>query len=210
MGSTVQKSCNKFNICKGNKVIEKQTDGNVSQRGKFQYYPRYVYNQKSDPKLVDNLMVRPLSESLRVYRSSFTNSKRSYASVVNTGLKIVPKQLSSVNTHTRTFCRSTKGRIVNHVSPDKNSNSMGEYGKVKQSDKNGKLNTINNLVEINKDKNNDMVFHKVDRSPVEVLHTHDPSGTVNSDVLKPLFVINEADDRFFHSVLFNAHRFAQW
>ena len=204
MDSTVQKSCKKSNICKGNKVIENQTDGNVPHRGRFQYYPRYVYNQKSDPKLVDNLMVRPLSESLRVYRSSFTNSKSSYASVLNTGLNIASNQLSSVNTHARTFCRSIKSRIVNHASHDKSSNSMGEYSKVMQSDKSVKLNTIDNFVEINKDQGNDMVFHKVDRSPVEVLHSHDPSGTVDSDVLKPLFDINEADDKFFHSVLFNA------
>ena len=206
MGSIVQKSCNNSNICKGNKVIEKQTDDTVPHKGEFHYSPRYVYNKNCNPNLVENLMVRPLSESLRVYRSSFTNSKRSYASVVNTGLNIVSNQLSSVSAHSRTFCRSTKGRNVNHASLDNNINtstSIGECNKVKESDKSIKLNTIDSLVEINKGKIHDTVVHKVGRSPVGVLHSHDSSATVDSDVLKPLFDINEADDKFLHSVLFN-------
>ena len=204
MGSIVQKSCNNSNIGKGNKVIEKQTDDTVPHKGEFHYSPRYVYNKNCNPNLVENLMVRPLSESLRVYRSSFTNSKRSYASVVNTGLNIVSNQLSSVSAHSRTFCCSTKGRNVNHASLDNNINistSIGECNKVKESDKSVKLNTIDSLVEINKDKIHDTVVHKVGRSPVDVLHSHDSSATVDSDVLKPLFDINEADDKFLHCVV---------
>ena len=45
---------------------------------------------------------------------------------------------------------------------------------VNQPDRNANHNIVDSFVEVNKDKINDAVYHKVDRSPTEIVHSYDP------------------------------------
>ena len=69
MGSSVQSSkktphlCEDFYTCKDGKNIQYPTKSSTQSLSMSQYSIRHVYNKNYDPKVVDNLLVRPLSDS---------------------------------------------------------------------------------------------------------------------------------------------------
>ena len=163
-----------------NKVDQNKAHGKVKR-----FSTRVIYNSRYNPQIVGDLLVRPLQNSGQVNRSSQVVHNRTYAEVLNVGLK--KRVHEPIPVQTEVIGHENKQKIVDKAS--------GKVIRTQAQESGPSIVT----------GNNNEVTDVINQMTVPCVDVQDDSKELRAG-LKPLFDINDnSDDKFGHALFHNVN-----